>query len=330
MDAVLEALNRVRVGEPATFRALSIFPLLADVAGEPDYITLDEALARACGHVSEVSAGGSVPELKFTNEGAQPVLLLDGEELVGAKQNRVLNLSILVPARTSLVIPVSCVEAGRWSSGPMQFSASPRALFAASRAKKTAQVSLSMQFRGQRWSDQREVWSDIEEKMARLDAGSPTSAMSDIFEQRATDLEAYVRAISAADGQVGAVFAINGRVFGCDLFDYPATFRKLFPKLVRSYSLDALEAAGSAPAAPSPRSAEEFLQQIREARADVYRAVGMGEDVRLTGPRLTGAALVAAGRVVHLNAFRLEEAGRANPVATQARMSRASYRRGLQ
>jgi hypothetical protein len=36
--------------------------------------------------------------------GERPVLLLDGEELVGAKQNRVLNLSVLVGPHSRTVI----------------------------------------------------------------------------------------------------------------------------------------------------------------------------------------------------------------------------------
>jgi hypothetical protein len=39
-----------------------------------------------------------VPQLLFINDAMRPVLLLDGEELVGAKQNRVLNLTVLAPA----------------------------------------------------------------------------------------------------------------------------------------------------------------------------------------------------------------------------------------
>lgn len=54
-------------------------------------------------------------QLAFRNRGLDPAFLLDGEELVGAKQNRILNLSILVPGQTSLEIPVSCVEQSRWS-----------------------------------------------------------------------------------------------------------------------------------------------------------------------------------------------------------------------
>ena len=56
-----------------------------------------------------------MPELVVENPLDERVLLYDGEELVGAKQNRILNVSVLVEAKSALTIPVSCVEQGRWS-----------------------------------------------------------------------------------------------------------------------------------------------------------------------------------------------------------------------
>ena len=55
-----------------------------------------------------------MPELMVENKGDMRVLFIEGEELVGAKQNRILNTSILVPAKSKTKIPVSCVERGRW------------------------------------------------------------------------------------------------------------------------------------------------------------------------------------------------------------------------
>ncbi len=107
-------LERLTCGPAQYFRGLTVVPVMApEVApGPPTYLTLDRALGESFGRVGEVSAEGQVPELLFSNDGELPVLLLDGEEVVGAKQNRIVNLTILAPGRSSIVIPVSCVVNG--------------------------------------------------------------------------------------------------------------------------------------------------------------------------------------------------------------------------
>ena len=54
------------------------------------------------------------------------LLMLDGEELVGAKKNRVLNVTVLIAAQSDTVIPVSCVEQGRWSYWSQEFGSARR------------------------------------------------------------------------------------------------------------------------------------------------------------------------------------------------------------
>jgi hypothetical protein len=134
-NAIAHALCSITVGPPVTFDSITMLPLLGPraVEREPSYVTLDEAIEQAWTEVTEISEQGSVPELRVINKGPQPVFILDGEELVGAKQNRVVNLSILVAAASELVIPVSCVEAGRWRSRSKAFASAPRAQYAAGR-----------------------------------------------------------------------------------------------------------------------------------------------------------------------------------------------------
>lgn len=312
MKLIFQAASKVRIGNPSTFRNLTIFPLLEKIATPAGYLTLDEALAQKCATITEVSEGGSVPELKFINSAGQSVFLLDGEELVGAKQNRILNLSILVAAGKTLVVPVSCVEAGRWRHRSRVFSSSSRAHYAEGRARKMAQVSDSMRTSGRRTSNQSEVWKDISAKFSKLGSFSATEAMSDIYVQHAGRLEEYVHSFAPLAGQAGAVFAIDGRVVGLELFDSAETLRKLFPKLLRSYGLDALDRAIStppdapAPPAPSQADAEAFIGKVIEAKAEEFPAVGEGHDLRLAGSKMTGAALAADDRVIHLSAFAVE------------------------
>ncbi len=104
--------DAIQLGEPREHRGIVITPLFPHHAPTAAYLTLDEALPLGF-RITEVSDKGAVPELGVTNPLGERVLLYDGEELVGAKQNRILNVTVLVDAESSLLIPVSCVEAGR-------------------------------------------------------------------------------------------------------------------------------------------------------------------------------------------------------------------------
>ncbi len=308
MQIIEKTFTRVKTGAEVSFNNLSVTALVSANGAEPDYLTLDEGLAKGEVRVTETSEAGHVPELRLENSGALPVLLLDGEELVGAKQNRVLNLTILAPAKSTITIPVSCVEAGRWSRTSREFSTKGRAFYAAGRARKADQVTMSLRTSGTRRSRQGEVWADIAAKFNRMESRSDTSAMERLYDDYQDQVEEYLRAFEVLEGQVGAVFAINGEIRGVELFDFSATFRKLMPKLLRSYALDAIDEKGGS-ANGGPPDVARFLSAVAAADGSEHPAVGMGEDIRISGLDLAGGALSARDRVVHLCAFQLQEMG---------------------
>jgi hypothetical protein len=304
----------LQFGVEVVWRELTMVPLVGPDVPAAAYVTLDEALATGSVRITEVSNHGRVPELQVVNDADAPVLIADGEELVGAKQNRIVNLTILVPARTRLTIPVSCVEAGRWQWRSRTFEAAPRLHHAAGRAMKMAQVTASLAERGERGADQLAIWEDVAAKAARLEASSPTAASEAMYRSHEEALAAAVAALAPADGQRGAVFVLEGRAVGVELFDAAATWRKLAPKFARSYALDALDAefarrrgfAAPLPArgAESLRAAtDELLRRVAAAPEKRFPAIGLGEDIRLAGENVAGGALVVGGRLVHLSAF---------------------------
>ena len=103
-------LDTARLARKQSHRNLTLFPLLAPGVSAPDYLTLEQALTQNLVRISELDQDGSVPELRLINKGKQKVLIIEGEELVGAKQNRIVNATFLVGANTKTVIPVSCSE----------------------------------------------------------------------------------------------------------------------------------------------------------------------------------------------------------------------------
>jgi hypothetical protein len=278
--------------------------LIASANGKPFYLTLDEALTTGRFQISEVSESGSVPELRVINRLPQPVILLDGEELTGAKQNRVLNLTIMIPAESEMAIPVSCVEAGRWRHVSDSFVAADRAQFARGRAKKLAQVTRSLCELGERRSDQTNIWEEISAKAARMSASSPTGAMAAIYERSHARLDDFVHAMPRRDRQVGAVFSINAQVAGVDIFDCANTFTKVSAKLIRSYAIDAMESPATTDSdRPNTDSVRAFLDDVAGATATRVKALGLGDDLRLGGLALAGAALEISQRIVHVVAF---------------------------
>ncbi len=302
IDRKLAALTP---GSPQRCKGLTMIPLFESEEGLDDYLTLDEALARGLGEVTEVSEGGSVPELRFRNRADKPVLLVDGEELVGSKQNRILNMSILAPARSETLIPVSCVESGRWAWRARSSGTSNRAIYSKLRSKKVAQVSASLHEGGLRSSDQQSIWDDIAEKSERMNAFCDTGASSAIYERHREDLEEFVAALKPQDGQAGAIFVINQRPVGIEVFQSARLFACFFPKLVRSYGLDAIDESDAPANSDDPHAVDvaEMLSGVREAQASRFQAVGLGEDIRLEGGSMLGAALAADGNLVHLAAF---------------------------
>ena len=146
-----------------------------------------------------------------------------------------------------------------------------------------------------------------------MHSSSSTSAMEQMFTDHAASIDTYVSGLAPVDGQIGALFAIGDHIVGFDLFDDAGTFRKLLPKLVRSYAVDAIDMAnGSALLATTRRAPARtaiahlvpgFLAAIAAAPQQRATAVGLGDDVRVSGNGLVGAALLVNDQVLHLSGF---------------------------
>src|SRR3954471_706558 len=164
----MSTLPDVSVGDPIRYESLFVFPLFSPPEGVVDYLLSDEAIASGSVTVEEVSEGGSVPDLLVTNAGDSRVLFLEGEELRGAKQNRVLNTSVLVAAHSKTPIPVSCVEQGRWRYRTKHFSSGGSHSSSKLRRHLKESVTRSLKSGQGHTSDQGAVWTEVGRQMDSL------------------------------------------------------------------------------------------------------------------------------------------------------------------
>lgn len=244
---------------------------------------------------------------------------------MGAKQNRIVNTTILVQAGITLVIPVSCVEQGRWAYTNPRFESQEHFMSANLRANKAVQVHQNLRsFVGYK-SNQREIWNDIEEKANRMKARSPSMAMSRIYELNSASLEEYTRNFRPIEGQVGAVFLIDGKVVGIDSFGKPDTFSKVFKKLLESYALDAIDQYNPQKGVKVLKSqATDLIKEAQSAQIESRPSVGLGTDLRLEARKLTGFALALEDQLLHLSVF--AQVSNGNRVGQFSRMARFSNR----
>ena len=232
---------------------------------------------------------------------------MEGDHLVGAKQNRTLNTTILAPARDKVFIPVSCVERDRWSYRSQKFQYSDDYHFAKGRRGKSSSVSAAMKVsarsgRVNRRSDQREVWGAIGIKQSRLNADSATSAMGDIYRSRESQLNEYLREFEYVDNMFGAVFMVGKEVSGIEYFGCRDTLKAYLPRVVKSYAMDALEV--NEPLDVTIDDAATLIQQLLQTEVKEYPSVGKGFDVRLDGDLVVGGGLTEKSRLIHFSGFK--------------------------
>jgi len=288
----------VHVGEPRRWGPMSVFPLHRG-AGDSDlrYVLAEEAMNEGLVRVGEISLGGSVPELTVENRGDEPVLFLEGEALEGAKQNRILNTTVMVGAQTHLVVPVSCVEQGRWHRRSASFRhrnmhASPKMR---SHLKRSLHESLTR--RQAYHSDQRRVWKQVEEDLALHGAASASGDWGAAYARRHPDLKARRRHFGPERGAVGFAVSVLGRVCGVDLFDGARVCRSAWDRLLSGYVMDVLHLEGEDQTGAA--AVQAILQEASDATWWTSPNLGLGLQRRCAFGDVHAAGLWHEDQLVH-------------------------------
>ena len=312
-----------RVLEPVTRRNLSVYPVVSNLKVDTsDFLTLDEGLAAGVVRIAERGQvenaiyrrrdsrrwppiteerpqfdGARVNELVLVNESSRPLILLAGEVVSGGKQNRIIGADLVVPPKSDpLPLSVFCVEHGRWSAGSGGFGSAGAMAHPAIR--KEAQVSKS----------QAGVWESVARSEALLEASSPTSSYTDVLNSpRAKrdldeiassiedEYERELRAKVGCSGAVGVVVAIGGQLVWSDVFPSADLFRKYWPKLLRSYVLEAEGRPRGIKDAASSKAAEAFLLEDR-GRVSVREEPGTYRRTEISADTYQIVALEALGK----------------------------------
>ncbi len=328
-------LMSLQLAKRHTHKALTVWPLIAPPESlgvkAPPYVCLTDAVESGRFSIGEISESGSVPQVVADNRGDVAVLVLFGEELRGAKQNRIANATFLVGPRSCVQLPVSCVEAGRWARQSDAFAPSGAIFSSQSRSKMARRVADSRADGRGFAANQSEVWDEVESILESSSVASETRSYADFVDTHRDRFDEAERAFEPLRRQVGFVASIGDTVVGMEVVGRPEVFARVYRGLIGSYLVDAFgderrvarplgrtrgrlrakstndllaRLAGEAsPSSPMRFSGPEaFIRAVAKAPATRSASIGLGDDWRLRGRGIEACALLA-GAVVQVTAF---------------------------
>jgi hypothetical protein len=297
MNALTPAAHRraaYTLGEPQVAGPLAVFPVIGPPARLAYRAFVQAAELGAC--VKELETGAVVSRLAVENPTDLPLLVYEGEEVLGAQQNRSFDVSALVPAGERIELPVSCVEQGRWdhTRHGEALRPSPQAADPSLRRVKRAAANAGGR------PDQGEVWLEVDGRLAAHEVDSPSAALSDLYERRRGDLRGLAESIDHVEGQIGALACISGRPAALELVSCAHVFAALLPPLAQGYALDAL---GAPEREPDAARAVALLGAALDAPRLERPTPGLGRALALGGPSLVGAGLEHEDELIQLAVF---------------------------
>lgn len=283
-----------------TIGSLSIVQLFVPGGSLCDFLSGTKALATGQIEISEVSQAGSVNNLKVINKSNKPVFFSDGDILQGAKQNRVLNTSVLLAPNSETIIPVSCVEAGRWKHNSQLFAQTSHVASASLRAVKAHAVSHNFMASAEPTyqSDQSAVWDMVAAEHTKLGEVTSSNCLSEIYDKKMPELDKQIDGLRHLEGANAVGIVLRGKIISVDIFARPDLLSEYLPKLVRGALVDSY---GDNKPTDNQETDIHLVVQATEVATnkgqDTKPSVGLGQETRFTEGNQTGFRLTHEGLI---------------------------------
>ncbi len=315
LDCLRHLVATLRPGPVQHYRGVHVLPLLSTSA-DFEAITLGSARAREAVQVAEMSESGRVPVLKVENRATLPLVLLDGESLVGGKQERVMDGSVVIAPGTCVPVPVLCCEQGRWSYRSRGFRSADTSLPTSLKRRKLARSQQALRQRHVDGRLQSMLWSDVAEYSQARQVASPTANLGDVFLADREEIDGYLEAMKPVPDQVGLVSWLHGRLVGAELLGGHELYAESHRRFLHSLAADALASGPwrggrqedlGYPAEPlleiGARVGLSFVADTVAMEPIRHPTAGLGTALHFRSLDRRAAALVCDDRAVHLSAF---------------------------
>jgi hypothetical protein len=299
-------LKNLGLGKAETVEPYTIYPVCLGEPPDPGpgLLLAHQAIEAELLEILE-KGEGEVQELLALNKGKTPVVILEGETLVGCKQNRVVARSVIVGKGKKTAIPVGCMEQGRWSWRSERFGTGAMRMSPSVRRATSEEVRVAKRQRAPRATvDQSRLWEDVGTTLDEAAVASGTSDYHAFIEERSDKARKRSRALKRQPGQVGVLVMAGPEFLGLELTGHPETWDQLADRTLPAFLMDTAWTERK-PKARKTRRKEALacLERIQNAQPTLTPGLGLGKEIDFEDGGLAGSGLWHKNGVVHLAVF---------------------------
>lgn len=282
--------------KPQVHENMAVIPLKSKISYKLDILTLKKGLNLGLAEVKECEHS-TVNTVMVTNNAVTPLILIDGEEILGAKQNRIVNNTALIAPKTTQPIPVSCTEHGRWEH-TSEFKQSDYI------ANYNTRIVKEVSTRGS-GNSQKAIWNSINCLEDENSFKSPTSAMSESYDNLKVNHDEFLKAFKIVDGQCGVLVIQNGEIKGFEIFYNPQIYSEYHEKILRSYLIDNKVENTTFPI--NADAAKGVIDDALNSPFDKKESCGMEEKFEFENDYGLGSLYSFEDEVIHFSYFKKPE-----------------------
>ena len=290
-------LKNISIDKPISYKNMTIYPIISKYQLKDNLLLLDDSLENKVIEITE-KGSGQVNNLELQkNHSKNPVFIMAGEIIKGAKQDRIIsNDLILGKDEKKYTISVYCVEQGRWVNKTDRFESSQ---LIGANALRSAVVQKKAQS---------EVWKEVAKKNDNLQAGSSTSNYRASYESKRYQenssgyLDHFLSLSKKNPNYIGVIVKIDNKISNVDLFGNHNTFSSLWPKTLKAYAQDAVD-TDYLSGLKDTVSVNNIFDSIKKSTFQEVSNPGLGNEYSIKSNSFYGNVLIYSNNVIHLALF---------------------------
>ncbi len=282
-------LKHLSIGERQDYENMTVVPILSDNNDPFDVLDLKEGLKMGIVKIEECDMA-NVGKVKLKHNSISSLFLLDGEEIAGSLQNRIIAQTMIIPPKSEMEIPVNCSEKGR-DTYKSEFQYSNYIANSNTRIKNAYNKNHLRQ---------EVVWNSIDDLEKDKNTCSKTKALRDSYEKNKCDIDSYLKHFKMENNQVGIICIVENKV-GIEIFNNHSLYEKYDEMLLRSYIIDN---SNNKKANISNNELENMLASINDDAFIKKEAVGLGKYYKISNSYGNGSILIYENSMVHASFFK--------------------------